>query len=131
MELKKIYESLLKEYGPVSDAPMGPPGAPPGPQATPPGPGAVGDVVSDGSDIIELPEIQMIVSLFPAEKKLVFSAQDHTSMPLKAKRYIDILHQNFRITDVRSLSDSSFEVELDPREDFQSIVNFLSPQDQF
>ena len=117
LKLAKLYKQLLKEQIPMaaqgSSAPLPPPSAAPTPET---------------KNVIELKEVNTTISLFPAEKKLVFTPQEHASFTERLKLYVDVLHQNFMIDKVNHLAEGVFEMVFDPREDFQSVVQFLTPQ---
>lgn len=94
---------------------MAVPQTPPPPQAPQPG----------TEPVLHLPDINMTVSIFPSEKKIVFNPQDHTAFTNKIRTYVNMMKQNFRIDDVNSLGHGAFEVIFDPRENFESVIQFL------
>lgn len=101
---------------PMGGAPMGAGMPPAGPR--PP----------EGKNVVDLAEVNTTVSMFPAEKKLIFTPQEHSSYTEKLKLYVDVLQQNFMIDSINHLSEGVFEIVFDPRESFQSVIEFLSPQ---
>lgn len=129
-KLIDIYKGLLKEQFPGVGMPMAPPITRPmglG-MGMPGGMAPSGPPQSESKNIVELPEVNTTISLFPMEKKLVFTPQEHKAFTEKLKLYVDVLHQNFMIDEVNTLDEGIFEVVFDPRENFQSVVQFLSPQ---
>jgi hypothetical protein len=94
---------------------------------------------SDGKEkVIELPNQNFTVSLFRKEQKIVFMPQDHSSIPMKVREYIYDLKGKFNISRINSLDDEqdpstsrddnlrgAFEVIVDPREDFERVVEYL------
>ena len=135
MELKltKIYKQLLKEQMPGAPIPIVPPmgpgmmGSGVGMGIPPPMPG-MGSPQPEGKNVIELKEVNTTISLFPMENRLVFTPQDHSSLTEKLKLYVDVLRQNFMIDKVNHYDEGVFEMIFDPRENFQSVVQFLAPQ---
>jgi len=135
IKLSDIYRKLLEQF------PM--PGMTPGmPLAMP---GALGANVGasakmqptagqpppvNAKNIVELVDVNTVISMFPSEKKLVFSPQEHTAYTKKLKLYVDVLKQNFMIDSINLLDEGVFEVVLDPRESFESVVQFLQPQQE-
>lgn len=146
LNLKKILEQVLKEQGvgimpmPLmpGPSPMMAPGVPPinpmlpitpmvPPPANmpPPAPIAAPEQLPTDLGIVELPDVNMSVSVFTGEKKLVFTPQDHEATTEKVKKYLNVFKKNFRIDRINSLKKGSFEVEFDPRENFAAAVEFL------
>lgn len=136
MELSKLYKILLLEFGmPMSPAsttmptqlinplpPVGPGMVPPPANVPPPAPP---EMPQSEQPIIHLPEVNMTVSLFPSQKKIVFAPQDHTAYTNKIRTYVNMMKQNFRIDDVNFLGQGAFEIVFDPRENFESVIQFL------
>jgi hypothetical protein len=91
-------------------------------------------------DTIEFPTQNFVVSIDRAEKKLTFSPQSHSMLPSKMRTFLTMLKQNFRVIKLNSLEDEDdagpgdvddpnlrgiFEIEFDPREDFEKVVDFI------
>lgn len=79
----------------------------------------------DQDNIIEFPNENMTVSVFRAEKKLIFSPQEHESLPSKIRTVLHLLKQNFHVLRVKHMAGNSFELDFDPREDFESVITFI------
>ena len=97
MQLKKIYEFLLREQG---------------------------------EEIVEFPNDNLAVTLFPGEKKLLFTPQQHTSITKNIQSYVDMIQERFLVLKVNNKGEGIIEVELDPREDFQAVSDFLQQEAQ-
>lgn len=97
----------------------------------------------DAENIIEFPNENFTVSINRNEKKLVFAPLLHSAIPSKIRTYINLLKQNFRVLRVNSLEDEDdtrendvddpklrgvFEIEFDPREDFEAVLDFIRNQ---
>ncbi len=125
MDLSKLYKTLLVEFGstmsPQMTNPL--PSMVPPPAGMPPEPPPEQPMADQ--PIIYLPEVNMTVSLFPAEKKILFSPQDHESLTSKIRTYVNMMQQNFRIDDINFLDAGSFEMVFDPRESFEAVIQFL------
>jgi hypothetical protein len=123
MDLSNVYKRLLTEQGPQDQlAPSPTPAMVPPPASgisqSPKAP--VGD-----KSIVELPSVNMNVSIFASEKKLIFSTQDHQALTEKIKKYVNFFKRNFRIDSINSLKGGNFEIVFDPREDFMAVIDFL------
>jgi hypothetical protein len=82
----------------------------------------------DEDNIIEFPNDNFTISVFRAEKKILFTPQGHSSLPSKIRILVNMLKQNFNILRIKDKDVGSFEVEVDPREDFESIVDYIKMQ---
>ena len=80
---------------------------------------------NENSDILEFPKQNTIVSIFRNEKKLLFVPFKDQTIPNKIRTFVNILKQNFRVVKVVDRDIGSFEVEFDPREDLNVIVDFI------
>jgi hypothetical protein len=91
-------------------------------------------------DTIEFPNQNFVVSVDRNQKKLIFSPQSHSALPSKMRTFINMLKRDFRITRLKSLEDEGdqgpgdtddpnlrgvFEVQLDPREDVNEVVDYI------
>ena len=128
MLLREIYKQLLKEQVPLAPAPMPAPQPALGGNMSAASQQAQPGAPIEGANIVELKDVNTVISLFPMEKKLVFSMQEHTSYTNKLKLYVDVLKQNFRISSIKNLDEGIFEMVFDPREDFGSVIQFLQPK---
>lgn len=151
IKLKEVFEKLLTEQPlgapmppltPQSPLPSPAPGMMPGagmgmpppplPSMVPPpagmppqGAAAAPPTPPIDRDVVNLPGVNMNVSFFTGEKKMVFSPQDHEAFTEKIKKYVDLFKKSFRINSIKSLDKGSFEIEFDPRENFTAAVQFL------
>lgn len=82
------------------------------------------------AEVMEFPNDNFTLSIFRSNKTLVFTPQYHHSVTNKIRTLITMLKQNFRILRVNDKDLGSFEVEVDPREDFESVVDFIRNQSQ-
>lgn len=83
---------------------------------------------ASAAEVLEFPHDNFVLSVFRGEKKLVFSPQFHNAITSKIRTLVNMLKQNFRILRVNDLDGSSFEVEVDPREDFEAVVDYIRSQ---
>lgn len=92
-------------------------------------PDAIEDVV------LEFPNQNFNVSIFPEQKKLVFVPQFHNSFTEGMKSYIFMIKERFRIAEIDDLDkdddpndnhlQNAFAVFIDPREDFSLVTQML------
>jgi hypothetical protein len=68
------------------------------------------------------------IAVFRDQKKLLFSPQDHQSIPNKIRTFVNDLKQTFRVSSVIQKDLGSFEVTLDPRTDLDSVLGFIKDQ---
>jgi len=85
------------------------------------------EMEGDG-EILEFPNDNFTLSIFRGTKKLLFSPQYHNAITNKIRTLINMLKQNFRILRINNKDLGAFEVEVDPREDFESIVDYIKNQ---
>lgn len=79
------------------------------------------------TSMLEFPNDNFVVSIFPNEKRLLFSPIDHTSITQNIRTVVQVLKQNFRILNVTVDENTGvIEVVADPREDFEQIINLLN-----
>ena len=78
-----------------------------------------------GANVIELPNLNMTISLFPDKKQLLFAPQSHASMPNKVRELVNQLKEKFKISNIEQTDMSSFLISIDPIEDFDSVVAFI------
>jgi hypothetical protein len=118
--LKEIYNQILREQG------------------------------EEASQVIEFPKEKFTVSIDKNRKKLIFSPQESSALPNKIRPMVLMLKRNFNITSIQSqenntgakpeyqqtmdvdLDDPNLQgvilVQLDPRENVDKVVEFLSSQ---
>lgn len=92
-------------------------------------------------NIIELDSMNLSISINPAKKSFIFAPID-TKKQSEIRKLINLLKTNFRIVKVNNLTDedsklnqgkesdlkNSFEVVVDPRENFDSVIDFVRNQ---
>lgn len=78
-------------------------------------------------DVIKFPAQNLVVSIFRSDKRMMLMPQDKGDSTL-ARSYVNMLKQQFRVYDVNHLSGNVFEVIFDPREDFESVVEYIRNQ---
>ena len=76
-------------------------------------------------NIVEFPNSNFVASLFPMEKRIMFSPIEHFSLTNEIKSVVENLRDSFRTIRIESEGQGSFAVEFDPREDFDTITEFL------
>lgn len=81
-----------------------------------------------GAEVIEFPNDNFTLSVFRDKKALLFTPQYHHSITNKIRTLITMLKESFRILRVNDRDLGSFEVEVDPREDFDAVVEFIRGQ---
>lgn len=79
-------------------------------------------------ETLEFPNDNFTLSIFRGNKTLLFSPQHHNAITSKIRTLINMLKQNFRILRINNKDLGAFEVEVDPREDFESVVDFIKNQ---
>jgi len=75
--------------------------------------------------VVEMPGINMAASFFPAEKKVMLSPTDHSSTTEKIDKYIKLIQSNFRVDGLTN-EEGNIQISFDPREDFESVIQFLN-----
>ena len=92
----------------------------------------------EGNMTIEFPKEKFVVSVDKQQKKLIFSPQESSALANKIRPTILLLKRNFNVANIRGdegeadIEDPNargiFEVELDPRENIDKVIEFLSRQ---
>ena len=93
-------------------------------------------------DVIELPNLNFLISVDRAKKRLIFAPQGHSAVPSKLRTMIAMLKQSFNVLKVNSLEDEedydtpddptlrgTFEIEFDPRENLEEVIKFIREQE--
>ena len=93
-------------------------------------------------DVIELPNQNFSITIDRPKKKLIFAPEGHSSLPNKIRTILQMLKQHFNVLNVNSLEDEDdyegtddpnlrgvFEIEFDPRENFDEVINFVRQQE--
>lgn len=103
------------------------------------------EIAGDLEDVVEFPNSNFVLSIDRNNKKIIFSPQSHAALPSKMRTFITMLKQDFRVIRLKSLEDEGdagpgdtddlalrgvFEIEFDPREDFESIVDYIKQKVQ-
>ena len=79
-------------------------------------------------ETLEFPNDNFVLSIFRGNKTLLFSPQYHNSITNKIRTLVNMLKQNFRILAVKDKDLGAFEVQVDPREDFEAVVDYIKNQ---
>lgn len=79
-------------------------------------------------ETLQFPDDNFVLSVFRGNKTLLFTPQYHKSITNKIRILVNMLKQAFRIVRVSDRDLGAFEVEVDPREDFETVVNFIKNQ---
>lgn len=116
MKLKDIFESIIKEFGEEQPEEIGT------------NDDQMQNIALDDDDVLEFPNQHFSISIFRDEKKLLFTPQQHQSIPNKIRTFVNDLKQNFRIQSVSQKDLGAFEVQLDQREDLDSVVDFIKQE---
>lgn len=111
IKLKQLYFDLLKEQNVDLSQPQ--------PQL---------QTQSQNDNVFELPQHNIVVSQFEAQKKLTLSALDKDKPAYKIRQLVNQLKNEFNVKNVSQKGTDLFEVTLDPREDFFSVIDFLKQQ---
>lgn len=83
-------------------------------------------VIKEAAEVMEFPNDNFTVSIFRAERKIIFSPQQHQYVTKKVRSHVNAIKQNFHTISVTDLPNATFEIELDPRESIDEVVKFLS-----
>ena len=84
--------------------------------------------VDGNENLLEFPNMNFTIAVFRDQKKLLFSPQDHSSIPNKIRTFVNDLKQTFRISSVIQKDIGSFEVTLDPRTDLDSVLDYIKQE---
>jgi hypothetical protein len=84
----------------------------------------------DEGNVIEFPQDNFNLSIFRSQRKLLFTPQFHNAMTKNVRTLVTMLKQNFRIKEVNDKSLGAFEIEVEPTEDFESVVDFIKQQNE-
>lgn len=83
-------------------------------------------ITSSGEDtVIEFPSSNFAISLFRANKTLLFTPQQHTSITNKIRTFVNMIKQNFKVQKIAQKGQGIFEVQLDPVQDFDEVIDFI------
>lgn len=106
MRLKDVISELLHEQTPVDPL----------------------DTISALDNVIKFPNQNFTMSMFANEKKILLMPQQHKSVSGKIKALVSNLKRNFRIIDIADKDFNSLEITFDPRENFESIIDFVKQE---
>lgn len=87
------------------------------------------EMEGDGQTL-QFPNDNFTLAIFRKNKTLVFTPQYHTSITNKVRTLVNMLKQNFRILRVEDKDLGAFEVQVDPREDFEGVVDWIKNQSE-
>ena len=87
------------------------------------------EMEGDG-ETLEFPNDNFVLSVFRNTKTLIFTPQYHNSITNKVRTLVNMLKQNFRILRVVDKDLGAFEIQVDPREDFESVVDWIKSQSE-
>lgn len=82
----------------------------------------------DNGEVLELPNSNFTISVFREEKKLLFTPQEHSSLPDSVKELVYTMKEYFNISKINNKDNAIFEVEFDPRQDFNKVLLFIQEQ---
>lgn len=82
------------------------------------------------AEVFEFPHDNFVLSVFRGEKKLLFSPQQHDSITGKIRTLVNMLKNDFRVLRVNAKDGNCFEVELDPRENIDSVIDYITNQSE-
>jgi len=82
-------------------------------------------LIEQETQTLDLPQYNLVVSLFEKEKKFSFNPLEPSKPASKSRMLINQLKQKFKVLDVQQEMGNSFQVTLDPRQDFWVVVDFL------
>jgi hypothetical protein len=83
---------------------------------------------NNNDQLLEFPNSNFVVSLFGADKKLLFSPQSHESLPNKVRTMVNMIKQNFKVSQIEQKDMGAFEITLSPQENFDGVVNFIKQE---
>jgi len=81
--------------------------------------------INGDDSVLEFPHSNFSISVFRDEKKLLFTPQNHQSIPTKIRTFVNDLKQNFRVSEVSQKELGAFEITLDPRTDLDTVLDYI------
>jgi hypothetical protein len=84
-----------------------------------------GDESQSSAEVFQFPHDNMTISVFRNKKVLAFIPQFHQSLTTTIRTFITTLKQNFMVLRVTPKDMSAFEVEFDPRQNFDEVVEYV------
>jgi hypothetical protein len=82
----------------------------------------------NNGQVLFLPNTSFVISVFKEEKKLLFTPQDHNTLPPKIKEFVYSLKEYFNISNINHKEEGIFEIEFDPRQDFNQVMVYVKEQ---
>lgn len=104
MKLRTIFLESLEEF---DDAPL---------------PGM------DNGQVLSLPNTNFVISVFPEEKRLMFTPQKHEELPSKIIEFVYAIKEFFNVSEITERDQNIFEIDFDPRQDFDKVMLFIKEQ---
>jgi FMN-dependent NADH-azoreductase len=86
------------------------------------------DAQKQEDTVLEFPHQNFTVSIVKTGKKLFFTPQQHSSITTQMKSYVDKISENFLVLNIKEHGEGAFEIEIDPREDFDAVIEFVQGQ---
>jgi len=126
ISLKRLYKQILKEQVPQQAAAMGQQV-----QATPQAPMAGGQdalaapQIGSLNQVVSFPRKQFTVSLFSADKKIIFTPIKGTIRPSGMRQIIKQIESVYSVINVNDMEGGVIEVVFSPAEDFGAIYDFI------
>ena|SRR5579859_5542959 len=82
-------------------------------------------LIVEENEVFELPTQNINVSLFPNEKKILFTQINKDKPNNKSRSIINQIKQQFDVQSVEIHEPYSFEIKLSPTSDFYTVVDFI------
>lgn len=82
----------------------------------------------DNGQVLSLPNTKFVISVFNDEKKLLFTPQGHSDLPLAIIDFVYDLRDLFNVLRVNDKEEGIFEVEFDPRQDFNEVLTYVKEE---
>lgn len=124
--LTEIFKSLLVEMG--DDLNVSANFDPNTANTTESDPNLQNSMENNNDQVLEFPNSNFAVSFFGADKKLLFSPQSHESLPNKVRTMVNMIKQNFKVSQIEQKDMGAFEITLSPQENFDAVVNFIKQE---
>ena len=74
---------------------------------------------------LEYPKVNIVVSKFPKEKKILFAPLDKNKPSHRIRSIINQVKEKFQVKSAQKLDNDVFELVLDPVSDFLAISDYL------
>jgi len=96
--------------------------------------------IQDLDNVVEFPRDNFVLTIDRSKRQLIFSPLMNAVFDSKVRTLLTMLKQNFKVTKIDNLEDENdtkpgdkddpnlknvFQVELDPREDFEAVIDFI------